>query len=255
MRSFVSFCAGALLSAITWTSLDVATDRRADRAPAAWPASRDPVPGEVGTAPAPAPAEKQPADPALRPPPRPHVAPLPPLELLDAPSPPPAPAGEPPAAAAPVDDGAQPDPVWPPPAEGPSTRWIVAAGAGAELPVDASDPGALAWTVAVQVDPWQRLGFEIGYVGATSSQRTSSTFDVLARVTPFPGVVQPYAFAGVGWRSTHEAMAADVATFPHGAGIVARRGRWRWDARLVLRPATDQAARTWSALARLGMEL
>jgi hypothetical protein len=153
-----------------------------------------------------------------------------------------------------IDAAGAPPAAWPATAPDPRLRWILAASTGVEAYRDPARSTAVAWGVAVQVEPRDYVSFEVAYLGTSSADLVSTSVEAIGRLTPLRGDLRPYLFAGTGWRYFHDRAHDDVGVFPHGAGLLIRRGRWRGEARLTLRPMTDQGYRSVSASTRLGME-
>jgi hypothetical protein len=55
---------------------------------------------------------------------------------------------------------------------------------------------AIAWGVAVQVEPWDYVSFEVGYLGTSSADLVSTSVEAIGRLTPFRGDLRPNLFAG-----------------------------------------------------------
>jgi hypothetical protein len=162
-----------------------------------------------------------------------------------------------PSAKEPTIDAVGPPPsptAWPGASPDPRLHWLVAASTGVEVYRDPARSTAIAWGVAVQAEPGDYVSFEVGYLGTSSADLVSTSVEAIGRLTPFRGNLRPYLFAGTGWRHFHDRATHDVGVFPHGVGLMVRRGRWRGEARLTLRPMSDQDYRSVSASTRLGME-
>jgi hypothetical protein len=82
----------------------------------------------------------------------------------------------------------------------PPLRWVITASTGVEAYRDPALDSAIAWGVAVQVEPWDYASLELGYLGTSSSDGGSTSVEAVGRLTPLRGGVRPYLFAGAGWR-------------------------------------------------------
>jgi hypothetical protein len=258
MRTVVAFCSGAILSAATWTYLDIATDARSSVVSRVhWPVSA-PQPAANARS---APPQPRKADPHRQTPFR--MPTWTPLEPLPAFVPVPPEDGRattthaaPPVKAATIDAEDEPPSfvAWPAAAARPPLRWAIAASTGVEAYRDPALDSAIAWGVAVQAEPWDYASLELGYLGTSSSDGASTSVEAVGRLTPLRGGLRPYLFAGAGWRYFHGRAPRGAGVFPHGAGLLIRHGRWRGEARVTLRPMSDQTYRAVSASTQLGME-
>jgi hypothetical protein len=257
MRTVVAFCSGAILSAATWTYLDITTDARPSVVSTVhWPVSAPPPPAKPRSA---APLPRTPDPHRQKPFRMPPWTPLEPLPAL-VPVPPDGRAtrahAKPPVKAATIDADDEPRSfvAWPAAEAGPAPRWVIAASTGVETYRDPALGSAIAWGVALQLEPRDYASLELGYRGTSSSDRASTSVEAIGRLTPFRGDLRPYLFAGAGWRYVHGQARRGAGVFPHGAGLLIRHGRWRGEARVTLRPMSDQSYRSVSASTQLGME-